>query len=116
MPPNKPERSSRRKVTLRELSDLYDRLLKREAQLRAALYSIGDALMITDTDGSITLMNPAAERLTGWTESEALALPIEQVFRIVDEDTRAAIEKSGHAHTPHGHGCPVTPSHTADQP
>jgi PAS domain S-box-containing protein len=92
MPPNKPERSSRRKGTLRELSDLYDRLLKREAQLRAALYSIGDALMITDTDGSITLMNPAAERLTGWTESEALALPIEQVFRIVDEDTRAAIE------------------------
>jgi len=92
MPPNKPGRSSRRKVTLRELSDLYDRLLKREAQLRAALYSIGDALMITDTDGSITLMNPAAERLTGWTESEALALPIEQVFRIVDEDTRAAIE------------------------
>lgn len=92
MPPNTPERSSRRKVTLRELSDLYDRLLKREAQLRAALYSIGDALMITDTDGSITLMNPAAERLTGWTESEALALPIEQVFRIVDEDTRAAIE------------------------
>ncbi len=92
MPPNKPERSSRRKGTPRELSDLYDRLLKREAQLRAALYSIGDALMITDTDGSITLMNPAAERLTGWTESEALALPIEQVFRIVDEDTRAAIE------------------------
>ena len=87
MPPNKPERSSRRKGTPRELSDLYDRLLKREAQLRAALYSIGDALMITDTD-----VNPAAERLTGWTESEALALPIEQVFRIVDEDTRAAIE------------------------
>ena len=97
MPPNKPERSSRRKVTLRELSDLYDRLLKREAQLRAALYSIGDALMITDADGSITLMNPAAERLTGWTESEALALPIEQVFRIVDEDTRAAIENPSRA-------------------
>jgi len=39
------------------------------AQLVAA---IGDALVVSDTSGAITVWNPAAERLFGFTQAEAL--------------------------------------------
>jgi PAS domain S-box-containing protein len=79
-------------MTRRELSALYEELLMREAYLRDALYSIGDAVIVTNTDGRIKLMNPAAERLTGWTESDALDNPFEQIVRIIDEETRTMLE------------------------
>ncbi len=84
--------SSQRRMTRRELSALYDELLLREAYLRNILRSIGDAVIVTNTDGRISLLNPAAERLTGWAESEALEHSLDQVFRIVDEETGAALE------------------------
>ncbi len=37
-------------------------------------------------------MNPVAESLTGWTEAEALNRPLNTVFRIVHEETRAPVE------------------------
>jgi PAS domain S-box-containing protein len=37
-------------------------------------------------------MNPVAERLTGWLEAEAQGKPLSEVFRIVNEETRAAVE------------------------
>ena len=37
-------------------------------------------------------MNPVAEPLTGWSEAEALGRPLEEVFRIVNEETRAEVE------------------------
>ncbi|MCS6938120.1 MAG: PAS domain-containing protein, partial [Roseiflexus sp.] len=92
MPGNRSSGSSRRKMTRRELSALYEELLLREAHLRNVLYSIGDAVIVTNVDGRISLMNPAAERLTGWTESEALESPLEQIFQIIDEETRATLE------------------------
>ncbi|MFQ3633209.1 HD domain-containing phosphohydrolase [Roseiflexus sp.] len=92
MPENTSGESSRRKMTRRELSDRYNELLLREAHLRAALYSIGDAVIVTTTDGRINLMNPTAERITGWSESEALETPLEQVFQIIDEETSTTLE------------------------
>ncbi|MGB9752537.1 MAG: histidine kinase [Roseiflexus castenholzii] len=92
MPENTSGGSSWRKMTRRELSARYDELLRHSAHLRAALYSIGDAVIITNIDGRISLMNPTAERLTGWAEHEALESPIEQIFRIADEETRAMLE------------------------
>ena len=60
-----------------------------EESLRATLYSIGDGVLATDEQARITRVNPVAERLTGWRESEALGRPIEEVFDIVNEETRA---------------------------
>lgn len=51
-------------------------------QLSTVLYSTGDALLATDTDRRITLLNPAAERLTGWREHEARGRRVDEVFRI----------------------------------
>lgn len=58
----------------------------------ATLRSIGDAVVVTDARGLVTLMNPAAERLTRWSEKEALGRSVEDIFRIYDEKTRAPVE------------------------
>jgi PAS domain S-box-containing protein len=63
-----------------------------EERARATLYSIGDAVMATDAEGRISRMNPVAERLIGWTEAEAQGRPLDEVFCIVNEDTRAVVE------------------------
>jgi PAS domain S-box-containing protein len=69
-----------------------DALRESEARNRATLYSIGDAVIAVAADGCIVQMNPVAEKLTGWTEPEALGKPLAEVFRIVNEETRAVVE------------------------
>jgi PAS domain S-box-containing protein len=63
-----------------------------EDRLSTILYSTGDAMMVTDTEQRITLLNRMAERLTGWTEAEALGRPVAQVFRIEHASTGAPAE------------------------
>ncbi|MEW5725312.1 MAG: PAS domain S-box protein, partial [Thermodesulfobacteriota bacterium] len=67
---------------------------KRAAQeeTRAALYGIGDGVIVADAAGRVTRMNPVAESLTGWSEAEALGRPLFEVFQIVNEETGAEVE------------------------
>lgn len=60
-------------------------------RFRTTLTSIGDAVVVTDAQGRITLLNPVAQALTGWS-AEALGQPLEAVFHIVNETTRKAVE------------------------
>lgn len=53
------------------------------------LQSIGDAVITTDTEGRVSYINPVAETLTGWTQSEAGGELLSKVFCIVDGTTRA---------------------------
>jgi PAS domain S-box-containing protein len=62
---------------------------KDQARLAVTLRSIGDAVIATDTEGRVTMLNEVAQKLTGWNEAEALEWPIEEVFRTIDEHTRA---------------------------
>jgi diguanylate cyclase (GGDEF)-like protein/PAS domain S-box-containing protein len=55
---------------------------------QATLDSIGDAVLSTDLAGRITYLNPVAERMTGWTESEATGRPLQEVLRIIDATSR----------------------------
>jgi PAS domain S-box-containing protein len=65
----------------------------REKQLLATtLVSIGDGVIVTDAAGQVSLLNAEAERLTGWKNSEAAGKPLPAVFRILNEDTRQAVE------------------------
>lgn len=52
------------------------------------LQSIGDAVITTDPKGRITYVNAVAERLTGWSQAEAMDLPLAQVFAILNSATR----------------------------
>ena len=64
---------------------------ERRELLRVTLLSIGDAVITTDGDARVTFMNAVAERLTGWTMQDALGRPLDDVFRIVNEDTRKPV-------------------------
>lgn len=56
------------------------------------LKSIGDAVIATDANGNVTFMNAVAEEVTGWPLSAARGEPLEEVFRIVNENTRSVVE------------------------
>ncbi len=58
---------------------------------RNILNSIGDAVMSTDVAGRVTYLNAVAESITGWSQAEAAGHPLEEVFRVIDASTRAAV-------------------------
>ena len=64
-----------------------DLALERE-RLSITLNSIGDGVIATDTLGRITMMNPVAERITGWQVENAVGEQFRDVFRIINEKTR----------------------------
>ena len=63
-------------------------LLVSEENLRITLSSIGDAVIATDADARITLLNPVAENMTGWQQADAIGRPIAEVFTIINKQTR----------------------------
>lgn len=63
-----------------------------EERLAITLGSIGDAVIATDEAGVISMVNPIAARLTGWSAREAIGRPMGEVFRIVNEYTRAVVD------------------------
>ena len=65
---------------------------KAEEVFKTTLYSIGDAVITTDVNGNVRQMNPVAEQLTGWTETDAKGNPIEDVFRIISESTGETVD------------------------
>jgi len=75
----------------------YDLRCRQEAKERQAalplgkekaqetLHSIGDAIITTDTSGTVEYLNPIAAQLTGWTAYEAYGQPLNQIFNIINE-------------------------------
>ena len=66
-------------------------LREEKARLHTTLVGIGDAVIVTDAESHVTIMNPVAQALTGW-KGEATGRPLEEVFRIVNEQTRRPVE------------------------
>ena len=70
-----------------ELTSQYEQLRFVEQQLaeerdllRTTLLSVGDGVVVTDRFGAIVMMNPAAEKLTGWTRHAAIGRAFHEVF------------------------------------
>jgi PAS domain S-box-containing protein len=56
--------------------------------LAYALNLIGDAVITTNDQGQVLLINPIAENLTGATRDAAVGRGIEEILNLVDADTR----------------------------
>lgn len=65
---------------------------RQREQLHVTLSSIGDGVIVTDGSGIVTFINPVAAAITGWDLRDAAGQPLEQVFHIVNEETRKIVE------------------------
>ena len=78
--------SAIRNVIERKMAE--EALFIERERARVALNSIGDAVISTDNAGNVTYLNVVAERMTGWSQTEASGLLFTDVFRIIDGVTR----------------------------
>ena len=72
----------------KELHETNLKLLVSEASLSVTLNSISDAVIATDAEARITFLNPSAEELTGWNRADASGRAVEEVFNIINQETR----------------------------
>lgn len=63
-------------------------LQDKEEKLAVTLNSIGDAVITTDAKGCVALMNPVAEKLTGWTQAQAEGHAVNEIFDIINKASR----------------------------
>jgi PAS domain S-box-containing protein len=74
------------------LKEAEEALSRSREWFRTTLGSIGDAVIATDSSGSVTFLNPMARELTGWQIEEAVGQPVQDIFRIINERTRRPAE------------------------
>ncbi|MEH1976471.1 MAG: diguanylate cyclase [Nostoc sp.] len=69
------------------------KILHEEKQrLTAIINSMGCAVIVTYTNGCIQMMNPRAEIITGWKQSEAFGKDLVEVVNLVDKDVGETIQ------------------------
>jgi diguanylate cyclase (GGDEF)-like protein/PAS domain S-box-containing protein len=68
------------------------KILHEEQKLATIINSMGCAVIVTYVNGCIQMMNPRAEMITGWKQSEALGKDLVEVVNLVDKDVRETIE------------------------
>ncbi|MFN8438670.1 MAG: PAS domain S-box protein [Cytophagales bacterium] len=66
-------------------------LQNQKENLQITLNSIGDAVIATDNKGRITKINPVAQKLTEFTDTSAIGLPLEKVFNIINSETKNVV-------------------------
>ncbi len=65
-------------------SQVEKRLTEKVQKLTSIIDGVGSGIVVTNLQGDIEMMNPVAESLTGWRESEALQRHVNEVVRLVD--------------------------------
>lgn len=74
--------------TNRDLHQANVSLQVSEEKLAVTLRSIGDGVIATDAEGRVTFLNPVAEKLSGWILTDAAGRDVDEVFHIINEQTR----------------------------
>jgi two-component system, cell cycle sensor histidine kinase and response regulator CckA len=82
--------STCRDITERKKAE--EAILSEKERLAVTLRSIGDGVIVTDIDGTITLINKVGEQLTGWSNEEVTGKPLSHVFNILNATTREKCE------------------------
>jgi PAS domain S-box-containing protein len=68
------------------------KLRESERRYATTVRCIADCVIVTDTDMKITLMNPAAQSVTGWKQEEAVGKKLDEVCKLVEEKALIAVE------------------------
>ncbi len=74
----------RKEIAVRERAE--HALAAEKERLNITLRSIGDGVITGDANGTILLINNAAEKLTGWRQDAAVGLDLDDVYRTVVAD------------------------------
>jgi PAS domain S-box-containing protein len=73
-----------------------DQLAAEKGRLAVTLGSIGDAVIATDESARVTLLNGVAEELTGWKAGECVGRSIQEIFHVINEETRQPADNPVH--------------------
>jgi PAS domain S-box-containing protein len=65
-----------------------EELIQEREWFKVTLSSIGEAVITTDTESRVTFLNPVAEAMTGWKAREAIGQPLQNIFKVINEQTR----------------------------
>ncbi|WP_420475900.1 putative bifunctional diguanylate cyclase/phosphodiesterase [Noviherbaspirillum sp. ST9] len=69
-------------------------LFHEHERAQVTLNAIGDGVVTTDVLGNIAYMNPAAEKMTGWRNTQASGKPLHAVFQVVEPVSREPVNYS----------------------
>ena len=72
--------------------DMERKLKESEKWLYGVIKGMGEAVIATDKNGLIKLMNPFAEAMTGWKQEDALGKPLTTFFNIISEEKDTLID------------------------
>lgn len=76
---------------IRRTANVERALAREKERAEVTLHSIGEAVITTDELGRIDHLNEMAERLTGWTNSQAEGRSVEEVYQVVDESNPSQV-------------------------
>jgi PAS domain S-box-containing protein len=80
-------RRAQQRARIQQAEAIYQR-----EQLRATLSCMADGVLVTDERGCLTLMNPPAEVMTGWTLAESRGKRLPEFFAVHREDQQPVVE------------------------
>ena len=66
------------------LKNMEHRLYEETERLKITLESIGEGVIVTDTEGKVIMLNDISEELTGWDRKGALGKDVSKIFDIYD--------------------------------
>lgn len=72
------------------------------------IHAIADGVIATDGTGKITLINPSAQQLLGWIESDAIGLNYKSVLKLIDNRNQPVAESADPVRQTLEHHQPVT--------
>jgi diguanylate cyclase (GGDEF)-like protein/PAS domain S-box-containing protein len=104
------------------------------AQSRVAVDALGEAVIVCDGGMRVSLLNPAATRLCGWSERDAIGRPLDDIIQLVNpsngqvlrpavheamstgitarsKDERAIVTRDGKQHAVEDSGSPIRDRH-----
>lgn len=71
--------------------DAQDKLIFERNKYWQTIISIGDGVMVVDRQGHVEMLNTVAQKLTGWTQEQAIGKAYQDVFLLSHENEGAVI-------------------------